>query len=265
MSAGIVTVVSRAPLARLNPVTKLGVAVVLALTLAVTVDVVTAGAVLSCELLMLPLTGLGVRRLAPRLALLLVVGTSVALVNALASDRGGSVVLDVGPLEVGSAAALAGVAAGLRVVAIALPGMVLFATTDPTDLADALAQRLGLPHRFVLGALAAMRLMSVLDEEWRSMARARRARGLVTGGSPLAALRTFPGQTFALLVAAIRRGSRMATAMEVRGLGVHPDRTWARSSDFAAGDVVTSVGVLVLAAGATALALRLGAWDPIFG
>ena len=43
----------------------------------------------------------------------------------------------------------------IRVLAIALPGVLALATTDPTDLADALVQQLHLPWRFAIGALAA--------------------------------------------------------------------------------------------------------------
>ena len=259
------TVASRAPLARLNPATKLAVAAVLAVALLITVDPVTAGTILAVELLALPLTGLGARALALRLAPLLAVGTSVTIINAITADPGGMVVFALGPLELTRDALVAGVSAGLRVCALALPGVVLLSTTDPTDLADALAQRLHLPHRFVLGALAAVRLLTVLSEEWRSLARARRARGMAADGSPGAALRSFPGQVFALLVAAIRRATRMATAMEARGLGVRPQRTWARPSPFAALDGVVASASVVLAVGATAFAVALGTWRPPFG
>ncbi len=260
----VTTVASRAPLARLNPVTKLAVAVVLGVALLITVDAVTAGTILAVELLALPLTGLGARALAVRLAPLLAVAASVTVINAVAADPGGAVLVALGPVELTRDALVVGVSAGLRVWALALPGVVLLSTTDPTDLADALAQRLHLPHRFVLGALAAVRLLTVLAEEWRSLARARRARGMTTGGSPAATLRSVPGQVFALLVAAIRRATRMATAMEARGLGVRAQRTWARPSPFAAVDAVAAAATVALAGAATTLAVALGAWRPPF-
>ena len=80
----------------------------------------------------------------------------------------------------------------------------------------------------------------------------------------MAALRSFPGQVFALLVAAIRRATRMAIAMEARGLGVRPQRTWARPSPFAARDAVVAMATVALAAGATALAVTLGIWQMPF-
>ena len=255
------TVQSRSPLARLNPVTKLAVALVLSCALLITVDPVTAGAILAVEVLALPFAGLSARTLAVRLGLLLALSTSVTVINTVAAAPGGKLLLALGPFELTRDALVAGVSAGLRVYAVALPGVVLLSTTDPTDLADALAQRLHLPHRFVLGALAAVRLLTVLTEEWQSLARARRARGMATGGSLVAGLRSFPGQVFALLVAAIRRATRMATAMEARGLGVHPRRTWARPSSFAALDGLVLAATFAVAGGATALAIILGVWQ----
>ena len=102
-----------------------------------------------------------------------------------------------------------------RVLAIALPSVVLFATVDPTDLADGLAQILRLPARFVLGALAGLRMVGLFLDDWRALELARRARGVADRGR----VRRFLGMAFALLVLSIRRGSKLATAMEARGFG----------------------------------------------
>ena len=115
-----------------------------------------------------------------------------------------------------------------RVLAIGLPAVVLFVTVDPTDLADGLAQLLRLPARFVLGALAGMRLLGLLTDDWRALALARRARGVADTGR----VRRVLGMAFALLVLSIRRGSTLATAMEARGFGGTGPRTWARESRF---------------------------------
>ena len=94
------------------------------------------------------------------------------------AEKTGSVLLDAGPLLFTTDSVTAGIAIGLRGLAIALPGIYLLLSTDPTDLADALAQKLRLPQRFVLGALAAMRLVGLLVSEWQSLGMARRARGV---------------------------------------------------------------------------------------
>ncbi len=107
----------------------------------------------------------------------------------------------------------------------------LFATTDPTDLADGLAQVLHLPARFVLGGLAGLRLVGLFVDDWRQLELARRARGVADAAARRRRPR-FAGQAFALLVLSVRRGSKLATAMEARASAATLPRTWARPSTF---------------------------------
>ena len=116
----------------------------------------------------------------------------------------------------------------------------LLTTIDPTDLADGLAQTLQLPSRFVLGALAGTRLISVAAADWQSVSLARRARGI--GDRNVFA--RFAGTAFSLLVLSIRRGSVLATAMEARGFGAPGVRTWARPARWGAREwVIVFIGL----------------------
>ena len=118
----------------------------ISLALVLTVDPVTAGTALALELAALPWCGLSVTGLirAPLVVLVRLAATVAAA--ALGVTPAGC--FGIGPSPSPGSAARAAIA--LRILAIALPGVVLLATTDPTDLADALAQVLRLPHRFVL-------------------------------------------------------------------------------------------------------------------
>ncbi|MDQ1573722.1 MAG: energy-coupling factor transport system permease protein, partial [Actinomycetota bacterium] len=145
----------------------------------------------------------------------------------------------------------------LRILAIGLPAVVLVITIDPTDLADGLAQLVRLPARFVLGSLAALRLVGLFIDDWRSLELARRARGVADRGR----LRRFAGQVFALLVLSIRRGSKLATAMEARGFGASGQRTWAREASFGSREwVLVALGVAIAAAAISASVLT-GHWN----
>ncbi|HZI97873.1 MAG TPA: energy-coupling factor transporter transmembrane component T [Actinomycetales bacterium] len=249
-----------APLARANPVAKLAVSLAVSVALLLTVDVVTAGVALLLELACLPWCGLPARSLLRRSWIVLVAAVPAGVVTAWLGVDSGASLLALGPVTVTEGSVTAGAAITLRVLAIGLPGVVLLATTDPTDLADALAQLLHLPHRFVLAALAATRLVGVLAEEWQMLSLARRARGLGDDGWT-GRLRTASGQVFALLVLSIRRATTLATAMEARGFGVTSQRTWARRSEFAAFDALVVLGGVGLAALATAAGLAAGTWD----
>ncbi len=264
MSAGVldgpVGVDLRAPLARANPVAKLAVVTSIGLALLLTVDPVTAAVAFGLELLALPLTGLGVRALVSRGWVVLAGALPAGLATALWGVDAGPELVAFGPVSVTEGSLASGVAISLRVLAIGLPGVVLLATTDPTDLADALAQRLHLPHRFVLSALAALRLFGVLGEEWQTLSAARRARGLGDDG-PLGRLRTTFGRVLALLVLALRRATVLATTMESRGFGVVAGRTWARESPFGLGDTVVVLGGIAVAVTATAAGMAAGTWE----
>ncbi|MEO7124323.1 MAG: energy-coupling factor transporter transmembrane component T [Lacisediminihabitans sp.] len=249
--------IAASPIARINPVAKLLAAVTLSVALLLSIDWISAAVALGIEALLLFWAGLSPRMLALRTAPLWVAAPLAGLTTVLYGRDSGATLWQFGFVSVTEGSLTLGVAIALRILAIGLPGIVLFATTDPTDLADGLGQVLRLPARFVLGGLAALRLVGVLIDDWRQLAYARRARGVGDRGR----VRRFGGQAFALLVIAVRRGSKLATAMEAKGFGSDIPRTWARPSPFGAREVVLiGIGVAV-AAIAISVAVALGSWE----
>jgi energy-coupling factor transport system permease protein len=246
---------------RLNPVAKLLAALVVSLVLLLSIDAVSAGVALVLELLLLPWAGLSARQLLRRTAPLWIAAPTSVLVTALYGRDEGAVLLQVWWISVTDGSLSLALAIGLRILAVGVPGIVLLATTDPTDLADGLAQVLHLPARFVLGGLAGLRLAGLFADDWRQLALARRARGVADGRGPVAAARRFGGRAFSLLVLSVRRGSKLATAMEAKGFGSDAERTWARPSRVAGRDLVlVAIGVLIAAA-AVAAAVVAGTWE----
>jgi energy-coupling factor transport system permease protein len=252
-------VIGRPVLAEANPAAKLVAALAVSVVLLLSVDVVTAATALGLEASLLPWCGLSPGGLARRLRVAMVPALALTVATALFGVDSGSLVWAAGPVSVSTGSVAGGAAIGLRILAIGLPGVVLLATTDPTDLADALAQVVRLPHRFVLSALAGMRLFGVLAQEWQALGMARRARGVADGGA-LGRVRVAGAQVFALLVLAIRRATVLAVTMESRGFGVSPRRTWARPSRLTRRDALVAAGGLALAATATAAGVLAGTW-----
>jgi energy-coupling factor transport system permease protein len=254
-----------APLARRNPVAKLAAALLFPLVLMVTLDPVTPAVAIAVEVAATPLFGLRYAVLLRRLRPLLLSAAGVVLTLVLfAADRTGPVLLAAGPVVVTGGVLLTALGLALRLVAVAVPGVLVFATTDPTDLADALVQNAKAPPRFAIGALAAFRLVPLLAREWHTIGMARRARG-VDAGNPVARLRLFASTGFALLVGAIRRGTRLATAMDARGFDGGCARTTARRQRFGAADALLVVGAAVVAGGALAVSALLGVFRPLIG
>ncbi|WP_433494023.1 energy-coupling factor transporter transmembrane component T family protein [Micromonospora sp. CA-248089] len=255
-----------APLARRNPVAKLAAAVVFTLILVATLDPVAPALAIAVELAVLPLFGVRYRVLARRAWPLLAgaVGILVTLV-LFAADRSGPVLLQAGPILVTQGVLMTALGLVLRMFAVALPGIVVFATTDPTDLADALIQNARTPARFAIGALAAFRMVPLLEQEWRMISMARRARGVDAGRNPVAKLRLFASTAFTLLVGAIRRGTRLAVAMDARGFDAGTPRTVARPQRFTGADALLVAGAALLAAAALATSIALGTFRPLIG
>ncbi|MFB2586019.1 energy-coupling factor transporter transmembrane component T family protein [Herbiconiux liukaitaii] len=231
----------------INPVAKLAAALALSGLLIVTIDWVSAAVALVLESLFLARAGLAPRAFFRRTAAIWIAAPLAGLTTLLYGVSDGRTYFEFWLIHISDGSILLAVATVLRILAIGLPAVVLFATIDPTDLADGLAQVWHLPSRFVLGALAGLRLISLFLDDWRQLELARRARGLGDTGR----IRRFGGQAFALLVLSLRRGSKLATAMEARGFGGSTPRTWARESTFGRKEWVlvaigASIGIIAL-------------------
>jgi len=246
---------------RVNPVAKLGAAIVLSVALLLSIDWVSAGVALALELVLLPFAGLSLRQLALRTLPLWIAAPSAVVATMLYGRDDGGLLAQFWFVTVTEGSMSLAGAIGLRILAVGIPGIVLFATTDPTDLADGLAQVLHLPARFVLGGLAGLRLVGLFIDDWRQLALARRARGVADAGGPWGALKRFGGQGFALLVLSVRRGSKLATAMEAKGFGSDTPRTWARPSTWAGRDTVLVLVAVVVAAASVTAAVLAGTWE----
>jgi energy-coupling factor transport system permease protein len=255
-----------APLARRNPVAKLAAALLFSFALVATLDPVAPAIAIAIELAVLPLFGIRYGVLARRAAPLLLgaVGIVVTLV-LFAAEREGRVLVEAGPVLVTSGVLVTALGLVLRMLAVALPGVIVFATTDPTDLADALIQNAKASPRFAIGALAAFRLVPMLGQEWQMISLARRARGVDAARNPLAKLRLFVSTAFGLLVGAIRRGTRLAVAMDARGFDAGTPRTTARRQRFTVADGLLIVGATVLAGAALGASIALGTFRPLIG
>lgn len=255
------TASARGALAGTSPVARLGAALALTLCLVATIDSVSAAVALVLEIALLPFAGVTWRRFWLRTAPVWSAAPLAGITVLLYGQTSGAVHWEFLLVRVSDGSAALAIATTLRILAIGLPAVILFTGIDPTDLADGLAQLVRLPARFVLGALAGLRLVGLFLDDWRSLELARRARGVADRGR----LRRFGGQAFALLVLSIRRGSKLATAMEARGFGAPGPRSWARPARFGAAEV----GLILLGAGIGAAAvtasIATGNWNAVIG
>jgi len=241
--------VAASPLGRASPLATLAVAVAWLVALATTTD--PRPPVLVAVVAILAALGPGrvaprdlARGLAPLWLAALTVGAFNALLSPANADPSAAVVVVFGPVRLTTPAIEAGVALALRVVAIVAVGVAWARVTDATHLADALVQQARLPERFAYGALAALQAIPWLAEDLVALREARRMRGLRATWHP----RILVG----LLVLAIRRGDRLAVAMDARGFST-AGRTRYRIVRWSALDGAVVVGGLAVLAAIVAL------------
>jgi hypothetical protein len=148
------------------------------------------------------------------------------------------------------------VGAGLRVLTLVLPSVVLLPFVDPDRLGDHLAQRLRLPARPVVAATAALQRFQTFGALWTELTRARRVRGIGAGRSLVARLREAGSTTLALFTVVLGQAAVLALAMDARGFAGAHRRTWAGPAPWRRPDTVAVLGgLLVIATAAAARAL----------
>jgi len=236
----------RALLARANPVAKLSAAAILMAVLFLASGPITPALILAGIVASVPLTGLGLGTLLLRTWPLLVAAFMVGVLNVV-----------LAPAVAGGPNLETGLGLGLRLLGIALSGVLALASTDPTDLADSLQQQARLSPRLAVGVLAAVRMLPILATEWQLLGMARRARGISAGWSPLLAARLAFGKLLALLVGAVRRATRLALAMDARGFGGASGRTIARPQRMRLADWGLVLAAIALAAAALGIGSAL--------
>lgn len=254
-----------APLARANPVAKLAAGLVVMVTLFASLDAVTAAVILAALVALVGVSGLPPRALLARSWLIVVTAVGIGAVNILFAPAQSGAAIELGPVGIGSETLTDGLGLTLRLLAIGLAGLLATATSQPIDIADALVQQLRVSPRVAIGSLAAIRMLPALAHDWQTAALARRARGVESGGSPVAAVGFIAGLLLSLLVSSVRRATRLSLAMQARGLDSRDCRTVARVQQMRSGDWAWIAGSLLLAATAVGLSVALGTWRPLVG
>ncbi len=248
-------------LGAVNPVTKLASVFVLSGVLILTIDWVSALVALTLEIVVFLAVRVPLGAVALRLLPLVIAAALAGFTTVLYGRSTGVSYFSWWSVDITDGSISLGVATALRILAIGVPAVVLFLTIDPTDLADGLSQIAHLPARFVIGGLAALRLIGLFVDDWRALELARRARGVADRGR----LKRLAGQIFSLLVLSIRRGSKLATAMEARGFGSDRKRTWARRSVLSTADGIVLLIGCGIAGSAVVVSVATGSWNFVLG
>jgi energy-coupling factor transport system permease protein len=111
-------------------------------------------------------------------------------------------------------------------------------------------------------------LLPLLSSDWALIRRARRARGIDAGKLPQALAGSavlFASSVYALLVAAVRRATRLALAMDSRGFASANRRTAARVPVLRTRDWALVAATAATVTAANLAALMTGTWHALLG
>jgi energy-coupling factor transport system ATP-binding protein len=248
-------------LATTNPLALVGAALVPAVALLSTIDVVSASVALVLMLACLPLIGRGIQGLGTRMLPVGIASVFSALTIALYGQSSGAVFLQWGLVVVSEGSLDLALATALRILAIGGPAVILFSRVDATRFADALSQQARLPENFVVGGLSGLRLLEVVAGDREVRGWMMRARGM----GERSALRRVVAVALTIFVLAIRRSHTLAMAMEARAFGLHTTRTHYRTSVFPKRDYLWIVGGALIGALAVTAAVMTGSFHAILG
>ncbi|MFB5676689.1 energy-coupling factor transporter transmembrane component T family protein [Paenibacillus terreus] len=173
------------------------------------------------------LAGISFSRQLKAMSFLVWMGIPYFILTLLAV-RTGSVWREWGPLVITNEGWNTAGALTLRMFVLLLASFIYIATTAPRDFVQAVHQKLKIPYRFAFGLSIALTFLPLLEEEGKVIAAARRVRGSRPPRGLADKVRWWGGYALAVLVNAIRRVQQTASAMEGRGFGAYPDRTYLR-------------------------------------
>ena len=134
----------------------------------------------------------------------------------------GPVLLQLGPLAVHSQGVRNGLAIGLRIALISIAALVFIWTTRPRDLIIGLVS-LGMPYRLGYAILVAFQFVPLLEAQAGIIRDAHSVRGVAKASGRIEAWRRY---MFPMLAFGIRKAEAAAIAMDSRGLGAYPKRTF---------------------------------------
>ena len=141
-------------------------------------------------------------------------------------ERGGTVWLELGLIDVTREGFFYGMTVGLRLNCFILAAILFLTSTPIEDFTYALL-RLGLPFAPSFTLTLAFRLTPLFMETGQTIVLAQKARGLdLDSGTLLQKIRNYVPIIVPVLVSGMRRGDQLAMALESRGFGKGGRRTF---------------------------------------
>ena len=160
-------------------------------------------------------------------------------------------------------ALLYGIGVALKIDATIIAGMIFLSTTRNEEIATGLV-KLGVPYRFAFAVSTALRLVPTIAATGSTISQAQRSRGLdLESGNLLQKVRKNTPLLIPVFVSTIRSTNVFSMALESKGFGASPKRTYFLHLTMGRRDalVLAVLALLLLAA----LFLRLAGYGGLEG
>ncbi len=140
---------------------------------------------------------------------------------------------------------LYGATMAARLLAILSASGMFVLTTDPSQFVRSLIHQAHVSPRIAYAVFAAYRFVPLLEVEFETIRAAHQMRGGVHRRGPLNRMRETIGYAIPLLASSVRKGERVALAMESRGFGALPQRTYYRQTTLGRTDLYFTIACLL--------------------
>ncbi len=190
-----------------------------------------SGAIMLASVLALAFFG---GRISPRTVLTsarLIFGLGILLMIFHFFADPGQPVYRIGPLTVTDAGLYQGPIFFFRLSVVVLASFVLIWTTNPRDLMVSLAKA-GVPYRYAFAVFLAMRFLPMVQREVDAVRAAHMIRGRASRSGLVRRFKLWQRYMFTVLVNGLRKAEATATALDCRGFGAYPDRTYLKDVVF---------------------------------
>jgi energy-coupling factor transport system permease protein len=159
----------------------------------------------------------------------------------------GEPVYRLGPLVITDGGLHEGPIFFFRLSVVVLASFVLIWTTDTRDLMVSLAKA-GIPYRYAFAVFLALRFLPLVQREVDAVQSAHAIRGRAARSGLTHRFKLWQRYMFTVLVNGLRKAEMTATALECRGFGAYPDRTYVKDIEFKTGSLMLIVVFVLLQA-----------------
>ena len=139
----------------------------------------------------------------------------------------GEPVYSIGPLAITDGGLREGPIFFFRLSVVVLASFVLIWTTDIRDLMVSLAKA-GIPYRYAFAVFLALRFLPLVQREVDAVQAAHAIRGRAVRSGLVHRFKLWQRYIFTVLINGLRKAEMTATALDCRGFGAYPERTYVK-------------------------------------